>query len=135
MYRFGLAAARGRRLPSPTPCNYPYHQALRASFLPRWGKKPSAWLSALGTANLSDRCEMNRQIRADNSLLRQLKEEVKHLLSVVATNIPVILENLRDQILLLQYQLLSMQNGLFLWWNALARSQRFIKSIRTFSLN
>ncbi len=55
---------------------------------------------------LSDRCEMNRQIRADNSLLHQLKEEVKHLLSVVATNIPVILENLRDQILLIQYQLL-----------------------------
>ena len=29
----------GNRLPSPTPCNYPYHQALRASFLPRWGEE------------------------------------------------------------------------------------------------
>ena len=40
VYRLGLDNARGKRLPSPTPCNYPYHQALRASFLPRWGKKP-----------------------------------------------------------------------------------------------
>ena len=40
VYRFGLAAARGRRPQSPTPCNYRHHQALRASFLPRWGKKP-----------------------------------------------------------------------------------------------
>ena len=53
--RGGLPVRFGCRpdkcLPSPTPCNYPYHQALRASFLPRWGKKPLAWLSALGTAN------------------------------------------------------------------------------------
>ena len=40
----GLHAARGRKPPSPAPCKYPYHQALRASFLPRWGKKPFCWL-------------------------------------------------------------------------------------------
>ena len=36
----GRVLPLGNRLPSPSPCNYPHHQALRASFLPRWGKKP-----------------------------------------------------------------------------------------------
>ena len=40
VYRLGLDNARDKRLPFPAPCKYPYHQALRASFLPRWGKKP-----------------------------------------------------------------------------------------------
>ena len=37
---------------------------------------------------VSDRCEMNRQIRADNALLRELKAEIKKLAALVARTVP-----------------------------------------------
>lgn len=57
----------------------------------------------------SDRCEINRQIRSDNRLLRELKKQVAKLTSVVMDNIRSIadaLEKLRGTMILLQYQLL-----------------------------
>lgn len=58
---------------------------------------------------LSDRCEINRQIRKDNRLLRELKKQVEKLTSVVMDNIRSIadaLEKLRGTMILLQYHLL-----------------------------
>ena len=60
-------------------------------------------------------CELNRQIRADNALLRILKEQVKALLDSVKAGIPVLLEAFRDRLVLVQYQLLfndGQQNSL-----------------------
>lgn len=51
-------------------------------------------------------CEMNRQIRADNALLRALKEQVKELLVAVKAGVPALLEAFRDGLVLIQYQLL-----------------------------
>ena len=43
---------------------------------------------------ISDRCEINRQIKADNVLLRELKAEVKKLAALVARTVPAIAEGL-----------------------------------------
>ena len=51
-------------------------------------------------------CEMNRQIRADNALLRVLKEQVQKLMDAVKRGVPALLEGLRDAMVLVQYQLL-----------------------------
>ena len=51
----------------------------------------------------SDRCELNRQIRADNALLRQLKAELQKLAAIVAKTIPAIaeaLEKIRSHVML-----------------------------------
>lgn len=42
----------------------------------------------------SDRCELNRQIKADNTLLRQLKAELQKLATIVAKTVPAIAEAL-----------------------------------------
>ena len=58
---------------------------------------------------VSDRCELNRQIRADNKLLRELKKQVQKLMKAVKENIPALasaLETLRDHMVLIQYQLI-----------------------------
>ena len=58
---------------------------------------------------LSDRCELNRQIKADNRILRKQKQEVEKLLQEIKENIPSLattLETLRGYMVLLQYQLL-----------------------------
>ena len=58
---------------------------------------------------VSDRCELNRQIRADNKLLRELKKQVQKLMKAVKENIPALasaLETLRDHMVFLQYQLI-----------------------------
>lgn len=58
---------------------------------------------------VSDRCELNRQIRADNKLLRELKKQVQKLMKAVKKNIPALasaLESLRDHMVLIQYQLI-----------------------------
>lgn len=51
-------------------------------------------------------CEMNRQIRADNALLRTLKKQVQKLMDAVKQGVPALLEGLRDAMVLVQYQLL-----------------------------
>ena len=63
---------------------------------------------------VSDRCEMNRQIRADNALLRELKAEIKKLAALVARTVPAIaegLEKLRSQVLIFCYQLSHIRGG------------------------
>ena len=63
---------------------------------------------------VSDRCELNRQIRADNALLRELKAEIKKLAALVARTVPAIaegLEKLRSRVLIFCYQLSHIRNG------------------------
>ncbi len=57
---------------------------------------------------ISERCELNRQIKADNSLLRKLKETVKKLMQAVRNTIPAIaeaMENIRQKVTISCYQL------------------------------
>ena len=57
---------------------------------------------------ISDRCEINRQIKADNALLRELKAAVKKLGQAVKNTIPVIaeaMEKLLANMIVLHYQL------------------------------
>lgn len=51
-------------------------------------------------------CELNRQIRADNTLLRALKKQVQKMVDAVKQGVPALLEGLRDRLVLVQYQLL-----------------------------
>ena len=58
---------------------------------------------------VSDRCELNRQIKADNLLLRTLKTQVKKLLSVVKNTVVGIahaLETVRRNLLIFRYHIL-----------------------------
>ncbi len=58
---------------------------------------------------ISDRCELNRQIRADNRLLRELKAQVQKLTRAVANTIPAVaerLESIRAHMIISQYHLL-----------------------------
>ncbi len=43
---------------------------------------------------IADRCEINRQIRADNQMLRELKTQVSKLAQAVKHSIPVIAETM-----------------------------------------
>ena len=57
---------------------------------------------------VSDRCEINRQIKSDNALVRELKVLVKELTEKVKKSVSAIaaaLESLRDKLIILQYQL------------------------------
>ena len=63
---------------------------------------------------ISDRCEINRQIRADNALLRELKSEIKKLAALVVRTVPAIaegLEKLRSRVLIFCYQLSHIRSG------------------------
>ena len=63
---------------------------------------------------ISDRCELNRQIKADNALLRELKAEIKKLVTLVARTVPAIaegLEKLRSRVLIFCYQLTHIRGG------------------------
>ena len=63
---------------------------------------------------ISERCELNRQIKADNALLRELKAEVKKLAALVAHTVPAVaerLEKLRSRILIFCYQLSHIRAG------------------------
>lgn len=58
---------------------------------------------------VSDRCELNRRIKADNVLLRELKATVRKLTDAVKVAIPAVaeaLENIRAHMVVLQYRLL-----------------------------
>ena len=63
---------------------------------------------------ISDRCELNRQIKADNALLRELKAEIKKLAALVARTVPAIaegLEKLRSRVLIFCNQLSHIRGG------------------------
>lgn len=56
----------------------------------------------------SDRSELNRQIKADNTLLRQLKAELQKLAAIVAKTVPAIaeaLEKIRGHVMLCCFRL------------------------------
>ena len=58
---------------------------------------------------VAERCEINRQIRADNKLLRELKAQVAKLAQAIEKSIPVIaeaLEAIRNHMIFTQYHLL-----------------------------
>ena len=57
---------------------------------------------------ISERCEINRQIKADNALLRELKATVRKLMQAVKNTVPAIaeaMEKIRSSILIFSYQL------------------------------
>ena len=63
---------------------------------------------------IADRCEINRQIKVDNALLRELKAEIKKLVALVARTVPTIaegLEKLRGRVLIFCYQLSHIRSG------------------------
>lgn len=86
---------------------------------------------------VSERCELNRQIRADNKLLRELKKQVQKLMKAVKENIPAIasaLETLRDHMVLVQYQLIvntSQQEAVVFQKNLLADILAEYKNVKS----
>ena len=74
---------------------------------------------------ISDRCELNRQIKADNALLRELKSAVRKLMEAVENTIPAFseaMEKLRESMFFFRYQLNHIAKG--------KRSMRkYIKSV------
>ena len=63
---------------------------------------------------VSDRCELNRQIKADNVLLRELKSLVKKLMDAVKNTVPAIaeaMETVRQKMIIFRYQLLRIGTG------------------------
>lgn len=63
---------------------------------------------------ISDRCELNRQIKADNKLLRELKAQVKKIAEAIKNTLPDIadaLETVRENMLIFCYQLVHIRSG------------------------
>ena len=64
---------------------------------------------ALGKKGIvSERCELNRQIKADNALLRELKATVRKLSQAVKNAVPALaeaMEKLRTNMIIFRYQL------------------------------
>ena len=89
---------------------------------------------------ISDRCELNRQIKADNALLRELKAEIKKLAALVARTVPAIaegLEKLRSRVLIFCYQLAHIRSGkahiqksLAVWKPELERYSGLVQQIK-----
>lgn len=63
---------------------------------------------------VSDRCELNRQIKADNVLLRELKAAMKKVMDAVKNTIPALaeaMESLREKMIIFCYQLGHIRKG------------------------
>lgn len=63
---------------------------------------------------ISDRCEINRQIKADNALLRELKAQVKKLMQAIKNTLPTLaeaMESLREKMIIFRYQVLHIRSG------------------------
>ena len=63
---------------------------------------------------ISDRCALNRQIKADNALLRELKAQVKKLVQAVKNTIPALaeaMESLREKMIVFRYQVRHILSG------------------------
>lgn len=63
---------------------------------------------------VADRCELNRQIKADNALLRDLKATVRKLLQAVRNTVPAMaraLEELRANMIIFQYSINRARTG------------------------
>ncbi len=63
---------------------------------------------------VADRCELNRQIKADNALLRELKATVRILMQAVRNTVPAMaraLEELRANMIIFQYSINRARTG------------------------
>ena len=63
---------------------------------------------------ISDRCELNRKIKADNAMLRELKSLVKKLMDAIKNTVPAIaeaMETVRQKMIVFKYQLLYIGSG------------------------
>ena len=88
----------------------------------------------------SDRCELNRQIKADNALLRQLKAELQKLAAAVAKTIPAIaeaLEKIRGHVMLCCFQLhhirgdqYDIRRSIGVWKPEMERYMGLVRQIR-----
>lgn len=79
---------------------------------------------------VSERCELNRQIKADNSLLRKLKKTVEKLMQAVRNTIPAIaeaMENMRQKVTISCYQLNVIRFGQKKYAEYLAKTNSEIK--------
>ena len=62
----------------------------------------------------ADRCELNRQIKADNAFLRELRKQVEKIAHAVMDTIPAIakgLESLRQKMVIYRYQFLHFRSA------------------------
>lgn len=90
---------------------------------------------------IADRCEINRQIKADNALLRELKATVKKLMQAAKNTLPGMaekLETLRQNMIIFRYQLLhiaisksKMNERLTILRPELKHYLRLVKQIRS----
>ena len=88
----------------------------------------------------SDRCELNRQIRADNALLRQLKAELQKLAAIVAKTVPAIaeaLEKIRGHVMLCCFRLhhirgdqYDIRRSIGVWKPEMERYMGLVRQIR-----
>ena len=63
---------------------------------------------------VSDRCELNQQIKADNALLRELKSLVKKLMDAVKNTVPALaeaMETVHQKMIIFRYQFLHIRSG------------------------
>lgn len=63
---------------------------------------------------VSERCEINRQIKADNALLRELKSAVRKLMEAIKNTVPALaeaMEKLRENMIIFRYQLNHIGKG------------------------
>ena len=82
---------------------------------------------------ISDRCEINRQIKADNALLRELKTTVKKLMQAVKNTVPAIaeaMEKLRSSMLIFSYQLRHIGVGKYNMASVSRQSSRSLNAMR-----
>ena len=62
----------------------------------------------------ADRCELNRQIRADNAFLRELRQQVERIARAVMDTLPALargLEALRQKMVLYRYQIIHFRSA------------------------
>ena len=63
---------------------------------------------------IADRCEINRQIKADNALLRKLKSAFKKISQAVKNTVPTLaeaMETLREKVIVISYHILHAKIG------------------------
>ena len=63
---------------------------------------------------IADRCEINRQIKADNALLRELKVAFKKISQAVKNTVPTLaeaMETLREKVIVISYHILHTKIG------------------------
>lgn len=92
--------------------------SIRVTLPPASAPSTAVWdslpLSMEKKGIISDRCELNRQIKADNALLRELKAAVKKLAQEVLHSLPELaksMEFLRQKLLIFCYQLNHIRTG------------------------